>query len=82
MGAVFVAIDQPVFGDDLHLLQVITEQVSVEYLGLDESVLIRLARLEVSHRNALSIGPLGENLRDQLRPIVHSSSIRTAIAID
>jgi len=70
MGTVFVVIDQPLVGDGLDLLQV-GEQVCVEHFravrsveALDKGVLIGLARLDVSNRDAFGGGPLCECLRD------------------
>jgi hypothetical protein len=66
--AVLVVIEQPLIGNRLDLLKV-GEQVRVEHLGsissieaLNESVLIWLARLDITDRDALCASPLGKRL--------------------
>lgn len=85
--AVFVVINQPLFGDSLDLLQ-IGEQVRVEHFStictveaLNEDILIRFARLNITHGNPPRSGPLGEGLRDHLRPVVQPYGLMRTVAI-
>ena len=65
MWAIFVVIDQPLLGDGLHLLQ-IGEQVCVEHFSaicpveaFNERVLIRFARLDITHGDPAGSCPFG-----------------------
>lgn len=86
--AVFVVIDQPLFGDDLDLLQ-IGEQVRAEHFSavraveaLNEGILIRFSGTDITHGNLLGSGPFGDGLTGHLRAFVQPYDLRRTVAID
>lgn len=67
--AVFIVINLPLIGNDLHLFQA-CKQMGIEHFSridsietLDERILIRLAGLDISDGNAFAGGPFGERSR-------------------
>lgn len=76
MWAVFVVIDQPLMRDRLDLFEV-CEQVSIEHFRtvraiepFDKSILVGLARLDISDGNPFASRPLRKRSRDHFRPII------------
>ena len=76
MGPLVVVSVQPVIGHVPDLLQGFKD-VAVQHLGavgpiesLDIGILGRFPRLDVVQGNALGLGPLGQRMGDEFRPIV------------
>lgn len=80
VGGNFV-IEQPSIGNRLDLLQV-GERMSFEYFGaisalepLDKDVLITLARLDLTDRDAFGSSPFGKGVGNHLRTVIQTSSL-------
>jgi len=88
MWAVFVVIDQPLIRDRLNLFDVCKQMGIQDFRPLgavepfDKSILVRLARLDITDRNTFTGGPFCERARQHFRAVIQAYGIGGAVVVN